>query len=311
VTATRAASYSALPNPADERLSWDRDGVNWPHRAASRFVVSSGISWHVQQAGQGPVLLLLHGTGAATHSWRHLWPLLVPHFTAIAIDLPGHGFTGEPRPGGYALPAMARATTGLLRDLGIDPALIVGHSAGAAIMARMSLDGGVQPRALIALNGALLPFGGVAGQLFSPLAKFLAGTSVAPRFFAWRATDPNTVTRLMRETGSRIDPAGMGLYRLLARNPRHVAAALSMMANWDLDSLARDLPKLAPPLAMLAANDDRMIPPDVAYRVRALVPGASVEYLRGAGHLAHEERAEAVADFILRLARPNGPGAAV
>lgn len=55
-------------------LAWDRDGRDWPNRAASRFVEVGGIHWHVQQLGQGPVLLLLHGTGAATHSWRDIAP---------------------------------------------------------------------------------------------------------------------------------------------------------------------------------------------------------------------------------------------
>ena len=55
-------------------LSWDQDGHDWPNRDASRFVEAAGLTWHVQIAGQGPVLLLLHGTGASTHSWRDLLP---------------------------------------------------------------------------------------------------------------------------------------------------------------------------------------------------------------------------------------------
>ena len=46
--------------------------------------------------GQGPVVLLIHGTGAASHSWRGLAPLLASDFTLIAPDLPGHGFTQTP-----------------------------------------------------------------------------------------------------------------------------------------------------------------------------------------------------------------------
>ena len=46
---------------------WARDGADWPHRDASRFIVAAGLRWHVQRIGAGPTLLLLHGTGAATH----------------------------------------------------------------------------------------------------------------------------------------------------------------------------------------------------------------------------------------------------
>ena len=57
-------------------LDWDRDGAGWPNRSSSRFVVSGAMRWHVQIMGQGPVMLLIHGTGASTHSWRRLAPLL-------------------------------------------------------------------------------------------------------------------------------------------------------------------------------------------------------------------------------------------
>ena len=84
---------------ASDRPLWERDGADWPNRSASRFVVASDLTWHVQELGapEAPVLLLLHGTGAATHSWAGLAPLLAPHFRVVALDLPGHGFT-DPLP---------------------------------------------------------------------------------------------------------------------------------------------------------------------------------------------------------------------
>lgn len=77
-------------------MNWDHDGRDWPNREHSRFVEAAGLRWHVQQMGRGPVLLLLHGTGASTHSWRALMPLLAAEFTVVAPDLPGHGFTSAP-----------------------------------------------------------------------------------------------------------------------------------------------------------------------------------------------------------------------
>ena len=49
---------------------WATDGRDWPNREASSIVREGGYEWHVQMMGSGPVCLLLHGTGAATHSWR-------------------------------------------------------------------------------------------------------------------------------------------------------------------------------------------------------------------------------------------------
>ena len=286
-----------------DRLTWERDGRDWPNREASQFVRASGMRWHVQQMGAGPVLLLLHGTGASTHSWRSLAPLLANRFTVVAPDLPGHGFTQAPPSHRLSLPGMAQALHGLLEALGVSPAMAAGHSAGAAILARMSLDGTIAPRRLVSLNGALLPLRGAPGHLFAPLAKLLASVPLVPRLFAWHAAERRVVERLIRETGSTLDPAGIELYRRLARSPGHVAAALGMMANWELDALQRDLPRLKVPLVLVAGANDRTIPPADSSRVQVLLPKATLVTLPGLGHLAHEERPNDVADLILRQAR--------
>jgi magnesium chelatase accessory protein len=283
---------------ASGTLSWDRDGADWPNRQASRFVEAPGLRWHVQQMGSGPVLLLLHGTGASTHSWRSLVPLLARQFTIVAPDLPGHGFTERPRPDGLSLFGMAREIGELLRTLALQPAFVVGHSAGAAIMIRMTLDGIIAPRGLVSLNGALMPFRGLATQFFSPLAKLLALNPLLPRLFAWHASDLPAVERLIRNTGSVIDDAGIELYSRLVSNPGHVGAALTMMANWNLDPLLGDLPKLKTPLLLVACGDDRAIPADQAFRVRERLPTAEIEYVRRLGHLAHEERPNEIARLI-------------
>lgn len=288
---------------ADDGPSWDREGRDWPLRETSCFVEAAGLRWHVQRLGRGPIVLLIHGTGAATHSWRSLAPLLATRFTVIAPDLPGHGFTQMPPPEGLSLPGMAAELRALLGVLGADPSLVVGHSAGAAILARMCLDGMIAPKALVSLNGALLPLGGLPGQIFSPLAKLLAWTGLVPQLFAWRAADRAVIERLLRDTGSTLDPAGVELYAGLARRPGHVAGAFGMMANWDLHPLERDLPRLAPRLVLVVGGNDRTIPPSEARRVRALVPGAEIVRLGRLGHLAHEERPDEVVALLTQVAR--------
>lgn len=284
-------------------LVWNRDGANWPNRQSSTFVAASGIRWHVQQMGTGPSLLLIHGTGATTHSWRGLLPLLAGHFSVIAPDLPGHGFTQAPTPSRLSLPGMAADLGGLLRQLDVQPEFVTGHSAGAAILARMCLDGRIAPRILFSLNGAFMPFGGIANHLFSPLAKLLVLNPLVPRLFAWQARNDGAVERLIANTGSTIDPVGVAIYRKLVRDPGHVAAALRMMANWKLEPLLHDLPRLTPSLVLMAATRDRSISPEVAKQVREIVPKAVIERLSGLGHLAHEEQPRHVADLIVSYAR--------
>ena len=283
-------------------LLWSRDGADWPHREASEFVAAAGVRWHVQRMGHGPQIVLIHGTGAANHSWRGLMPLLAEHFTVIAPDLPCHGFTETPKPHRLSLLAMSADLGDLLHKLDAQPQVVVGHSAGAAILARMCLDGRIAPQLLVSLNGAFLPFGGVAGFLFSPLAKLLVLNPFLPAMFARTAANNSSVERLIRGTGSAADLEGIALYRKLLRSPAHVAAALGMMANWQLEPLVKDLPKLATKLVLVAADYDRAIAPRVADRVHELVADSQVERVHGLGHLAHEERPDLIASLIARHA---------
>ncbi|WHQ72756.1 alpha/beta fold hydrolase [Methylorubrum extorquens] len=284
----------------DDRPDWERDGRDWPHRAASRFVEATGLRWHVQEFGEpdAPGLLLLHGTGAATHSWRGLAPLLAERFRVVAPDLPGHGFTDPLPPRRLSLPGMAEAVGDLVTALGLTPRLAIGHSAGAAVLARMCLDRRIDPDLLVALNGALTPFPGVASFLFPGIARMLFLNPVAPKVFAWSA-DRAAVRRLIDGTGSRLDPQGLDLYRRLFTRPGHVAGALGMMANWDLPSLARDLPRLEIRTLLIVGGDDKAIKPDDSFALRERLRSARVELLRGLGHLAHEEAPERVAEIIL------------
>ena len=287
-------------------LSWARDGRDWPNREASRFLSADGVQWHVQRLGRGPVALLIHGTGAATHSWRGVAPILAQDFTVIAPDLPGHGFSSPPPPPGLSLPGMASSLAALLRALDAAPAIAVGHAAGAAILARMSLDDMLPARALVGINAALLPLTGIPGALFSGIARVLVSVPRVPRFFTpWRARS-RVVGRLIRDTGSDIDPAGLRLYARLMTNPGHVSGALGMMTNWDLKPLERDLPRLAVALTLIAAEGDRTVPQADAARVAGMVPGAVVETLPTLGHLAHEEDPQTVARIVREAAVQAG-----
>jgi magnesium chelatase accessory protein len=290
-----------------DRPDWSRDGRDWPNRQASRFVEAAGLRWHVQVMGRGPVLLLAHGTAASTHSWRALLPLLAPHFTLVAPDLPGHGFTSMPAAGRLSLPAMAEALGALVRALGMPPDYAAGHSAGAAVLVRMALDGRIAPGALVGFNAALMPIGREQSEFFSRAARLLAGLPFVPQVFAWGASNRAVAERLLRDTGSAIEPRGVELYARLFRHSGHLAAALGMMANWDLKPLLRELPRLRPPLTLAVGTRDRTIAPSDAQRVREVLRSARVVPLPGLGHLAHEERPDQAAEILRRVAAEAAP----
>lgn len=270
-------------------LDWKIDGPHWPNSAHSRFVDAGGLRWHVQVMGAGPILLLVHGTGASTHSWRGVIAELASRFTIVAPDLPGHGFTERPANDRLTLPGMAQGLSALMTTLNLEPSIAVGHSAGAAVIMRAARDGGIHPRLIISLNGALLPFRGVAGQIFKPLAKLLALQPFLPHFFAWRAASSSAVARLLKGTGSTPSPEDIALYARLFKSPSHVGATLAMMANWDLVPLLRDLPALDTRIILVTGDRDLAIPSSDAVAVAKHLPNAEIVDLPGLGHLAHEE----------------------
>ncbi len=287
--------------------------AEWPNREHSRFVRAGELEWHVQTMGPAaadrPVLLLLHGTGAATHSWRDLMPLLATEFRVIAPDLPGHGFSRGRIGGGASLPHVAKAIAALLAALDTKPAIIVGHSAGAAVALRLVLDGAVLPDSVIGLSPALLPFPGIAQHLFPTLAKLLFVNPFAPSIFASIARQPGAVEKFMlRSTGSTIDAAGIANYARLFGTPTHCAGAVGMMANWDLTPLKADLPKLKPALLMLHGAKDAAIPVPAVREAASLVPGAELEIIPELGHLAHEEAPADIAARITAFARATVKG---
>ncbi len=288
-----------------QELRFSRDGADWPNREASAFVEAGGLRWHVQTMGNGPDVLMVHGTGASTHSWEGLAPLLAERFRPVAPDLPGHGFTQAKRTPDLSLPGMARALASLLDALEFSPQMVIGHSAGAAILARLCLDGTISPKLFVSLNGAFIPFAGMGRFLFPSIAKLLFLNPLAPRLLAWSA-DKAAVANLLKGTGSKIGARGVDLYARLLHNPGHVAGALGMMANWDLTDLRGELPRLNTKVVLIVGDNDKAVPPRDADVVAAEIPGAIVETIRRTGHLTHEERPDEVCRIIISYAAVAG-----
>ncbi len=280
-------------------LDWDRDGRDWPHRSASRFVSTAGIGWHVQEMGpaDAPVLLLLHGTGASSHSWRHLLPLLSGAYRIVAPDLPCHGFS---RPHGWpdlSLNGMTGAIQSLIAVLGIAPTAIIGHSAGAAIAVSLGAKPAVKTRPLVVgINSAVRPIRGE--QILSPLAKALFAAPLSASLFALVARRGWFADNLLTATGSPLDKAGAALYRRLLTSSGHVRGALGMMAAWDLTRFDALLSALPQPPVLIAAKDDPMVPCDDSRHAASIARGASLTLVDRGGHLLHECRADLVAGLI-------------
>jgi magnesium chelatase accessory protein len=321
------AEVRAAPAPWEPPPAW------WPLIGEVRRVEAGGHHWWVQirhrqgrhqegqPAAQAPWALLLHGTGASSHSFEPLAPLLSQHFNLCVPDLPGHAFTqalpaqGLPgaaasantntnahsRDGPLSLPRVAQSLAQMLARLNIQPSLVIGHSAGAAIALQACWRHDLQPRWVVSLNGAVLPLQGPLTRWFSPVAQMLVAQPLVPWAFSHWARLPGSTQRLLAGTGSTISAQSERCYAHLVRRPSHAAGALALMASWDLQALADALPSLRIPVLLLAATADRMLPAQHAREIAARMPHAELAWLEGLGHLAHEENPQTVFEAVLRV----------
>jgi magnesium chelatase accessory protein len=282
-------------------MSWAQHRDTWPHAGLSRFVQAGAIHWHVQTLGQGPCMLLLHGTGSGNFSWRGMLPELAKHFTVVAPDLPGHVFSSRGPDKALSLPGMSEGLRALMRQLDLTPQVIVGHSAGAAIAAHMVLHhSSMAHSTLIGLNPAWLPLPGVASWLFGPAAQLARLNPLSAWVTAKMATKPGAVARWLERTGSTLDPLGVDLYTRVLSDSGHVHGVLSMMAAWQLKPLAIRLHEIRNPVFMAIGENDQTVPPRLADDVCLDWPQAYKTIQPGLGHLAHEEDPLGTAQLILR-----------
>lgn len=278
-------------------MRWPDDAKNWPLTAYSRRVLHRPHRWHIQEHGEGPLILLIHGAGGATQSFRGLFPILAQTHHVVAVDLPGQGFTQLGAQQRCGLDHVSEDLLSLCRNQGWTPDIVVGHSAGVAIALRMWELGMRPTRGIVGINAALSNFKGVAGWLFPMMAKALAATPFSAGVFAGTSTR-SSVRNLVQGTGSKIDQDGLELYYRLTTDKGHVDATLSMMAQWSLDGLVARLGHIDAPVHLITGLDDKAVPPKVSRDAVQSLPHGKLTELSGLGHLAHEEDPVTFAQLI-------------
>lgn len=288
-----------LPSP-----DWSVEGPTWPCAEHSRFIEARHHRWHVQRWGQGPQVLLLHGTAASTHSFADVASKLAAGFEVILLDLPRHGFTRSavsraPTPG-----RVAQDILDLLHLEDMRPDIIVGHSAGSVVaveLARLSA-----PRRLVSINGAFEPFAGSAGLAASFLARALTFNPLAAIAFSQAARNQKRVQLLVEQTGSQLGADKVSYYQRLLRYPGHVSGALAMMASWELDGMRRKIEELGIAMDVLVGTGDEAVSPEVSASLAEAFSHVTLTRLEGLGHLAHEEDPRGIAAHIRAAAERAG-----
>ncbi|WOI56332.1 alpha/beta fold hydrolase BchO [Palleronia sp. LCG004] len=275
--------------------------ADWPHRDVSRRVESRPHLWHMQEKGSGPVLLLLHGTGASTHSWAGLFDRLAEAHRVVAVDLPGHGFTrlGSRHRSRPAL--MAADLWSLLGAEDIAPRAIIGHSAGAALALEMatSPERNSDVALIIGINAALSAFDGAAGWLFPMAARAMAAMPGLTTGLARLARSNGRVEQLLGNTGSMLDTESIARYRVLLGDPTQIDGALSMMAQWSTRGFDDEVRRYPGRLTLLTGERDATVSPAISARAARIARDGVHLSMGPYGHLVHEEAADMTASVVL------------
>ncbi|MEU0569408.1 alpha/beta hydrolase [Nonomuraea sp. NPDC005983] len=220
-----------------------------------------------------PALLLIHGSASSTRSWDSLVPMLTRAHRVIRIDLLGHGRSAKPADRSYALPDQARRVGTVLDRLGVEHAIVVGHSSGGAAATALAEQ---RPDLVTAL--ALINTG-------PSLDAFIAPETAAIGPSQWPLTDE----QLRRFASTGFSRAGYQIPEELLDEVRamtfHTLTA-TMQATRDYleqRALPDRLAALGKPLLVIFGEDDRRWRSSSAADYRT-VPGATIELLPGLGH---------------------------
>jgi pimeloyl-ACP methyl ester carboxylesterase len=264
-----------------------------------------------RRAGEGPVLLLLHGIAGSSETWVPAMRLLQREYTVIAPDFLGHGASAKP-PGDYSLGNYAAGMRDLLDLLEIDRATVIGQSFGGGVAMQFAyqfpercerlvlVDAGGLGREvswllrLVTLPGAeyVLP------ALFLPQVRD-CGNSILS-FLKDRGIHSVRAAEMWRSFGSLTDPANRGAF---VRTMRAVidpgGQAVSAI---DRLYLAQEMPTL-----IVWGDRDTIIPISHAHQAHEAMPNSRLEIMEGVGHFPHVEEPYQFVEIVVDFLRTTTP----
>lgn len=271
--------------------------------ATSRFVDFSGGRLHYHEAGEGPCLLLLHGSGPGVRGWANFeknLPVFAESFRCLIIDFPGYGDSDAVA--GNPMTTCVEAAVALLDALGIERAHLIGNSLGGIIGSFIATQ---HPERV----DRFVSIGGIGSNVFSPFPA--EGIKLLSAF----AEDP-TRERLVEWLQSMVYDQSIVTDELIegrfkqATDPKTFATTKVMYAKASLAAIAnarRENPTAA--LAHLAAikaptlltwgRDDRVTPLDMGLIPMRIVPNCELHVFPDCGHWVMIERKEAFESLVL------------
>jgi pimeloyl-ACP methyl ester carboxylesterase/quercetin dioxygenase-like cupin family protein len=273
---------------------------------AQRRVVVDSLEIHVEVAGEGRPIVLIHGLGLSGALWNRMRAAFGPGYQLVTFDLRGAGTTRELRPEELSLARWADDLGALLGALGISRPVLVGHSLGASVALKYALERPDDVRALV-LIGADPNLSNLAPRMLTAVERIEGLGIEAWVEDYWSQNPPFSASSLAR------DPSMLDEYRALLLENDAADYVRQCRAIASAESLADRLGQVSQPaLVLVGGSDDRTLP-EHGRRLASELEDAAVVELHDVGHTvpleAPEETAAAVRAFLVEIdARVDGTG---
>jgi len=268
----------------------------------SLFIDVDGLQVHYKIVGQDErTLVLLHGFAASVFSWRKVVEPLSEAGMVVAFDRPGFGLTARPMPGEwegespYSPEAQADLTVALLDELGIDRAVLVGHSAGGTIALLTALRYPERVEALVLEDAAVYENTGTPewmGPFLRTPPMWRLGPLLVRSITLWGEaairtawSDPDKITVELIS----------GYKKPLQVENWDRALWEVVLASHSL-GLEERLDEVSVPALVITGERDRIVPTRNSERLAAELPAAELVVIPNCGHVPHEE---CPAEFLL------------
>lgn len=281
------------------------------HPPRGKFIEVDGVRLHYIERGRGPVLVLLHGNSMTADDYEKcgLLDRAAERYRVISFDRPGFGYSERPRTTLWTPHAQARLIHHALQEMGVDSALLVGHSWGTMVALAMALDAPDFVRGLVLLSGYYYPslrmdvpiasvpaipvIGDVLRYTLSPLLMRLAWPLTTRRMFS-----PKKVSGRFKE----LPP----WFLLRPGQLRAQAADSALMAPAAM-VLSRRYDELKVPVTLIAGTQDRMVDTNGnSERLQRELREAELELESGVGHMTNYADMERVLRAVDAMAAHVG-----
>lgn len=262
-------------------------------------MATTGLRLAVEDGGEGPPLVLVHGLATTRAIWDAVTPRLRRTRRVVTLDLPGFGESAPVGPG-FELEAVAERLAAGLREHRLSgPYDLVGHSLGAAVALTLAVrhPSDVERLVLAAPAGLLGLPPRIANLLALGVDGFLAGRRrLAPMVrTAWGR---RLLLAFAAADGARLTPRQARDMLEASAGARRTTEAFATIATADLRPLLR---ACGQPLGALWGTRDLTVPPQLAQALRDVRPDVRLAMVEGAGHVAMIERPEAFAVALEEL----------